>query len=355
MSEITIQNNVRLAPYTSFQVGGVAEHFTLVKNSDELIEALKCTLPTSPLWTIGYGSNTLISDKGLPGMTLCIQGGDITVQGTEIIADAGAWWDDVVVAAIHSRLWGIELMSEIPGSVGGSTFINITAYGQSIGNRISWIEVWDRETSTTVRLEGKDLSWGYKTSVFQTEKGKNWIILRICLSLSPEKTDNLTYQKAVDVANELNLQLDSLTDRRKVITEARRRAGSLWRPENKDTDARTAGSFFRNTVVSAELAEQIISFDETGKTAEQIKSMNKVHAGDTQKVSAAHILLAAGFKRGQYFQNVKLNDHNVLKIEALPGATAQDVYNTMLEIQEKVRVTLGIDLEPEVRLLGDFS
>ena len=128
-----IQNNVAIAPYTSFGVGGNAEYFALVHNTDELIEALKCTLPDMPLWLIGFGSNSLVSDQGLPGMTLCIQQGEINVEGTTIIADAGVWWDDVVQTAIAHNLWGIELMSEIPGSVGGSTFINITAYGQSLG------------------------------------------------------------------------------------------------------------------------------------------------------------------------------------------------------------------------------
>jgi UDP-N-acetylmuramate dehydrogenase len=356
MSKITIQKNIPLAPYTSFKVGGPAEYFSLVRNSEDLLEALQCTLPETPLWIIGYGSNSLISDAGLPGMTICVQGGAISCNDTEIIADAGAWWDDVVTTAIASNLWGIELMSEIPGSVGGSTFINITAYGQSLGSRITWVEVWDRQTSSVKRVHAPELSWGYKNSVFQTEKGKNWIILRVCLSLSKKKTQELTYQKALDVANEFSLKSDSLTDRRKIIVETRRRAGSLWKAKEKDSsEARTAGSFFRNTTVPEGIAQKIIRFDESGKTEEQIKKMNEVHAGDARKVSAAHILLAAGFKRGQKFNNVKLNENNVLKIEALPGATAQDIYTTMLDIQQKVRETLNIKLEPEVRLLGDFS
>lgn len=352
----TIKQNVLLAPYTSFGVGGPADNFSLVHNADELHEALLCTLPDTQLWTIGYGSNCLISDKGLPGMTICIRGGDIHVdtEKNQILADAGAWWDDVVLTAIQHNLWGIELMSEVPGSVGASVFINITAYGQSVGSVVEWIEVWDRKNSSIKKLNRDDLSWDYKQSIFQTDDGKDYIVLRICLQLSADRTTDVTYQKAIDIADEMNISLDDLHNRRKIIIEARRRAGSLWKPDGKEAH-RTAGSFFRNVLVSPQKAAEIISFDESGKTSAEIKKMNQVHAGNEQKVSAAHILLAAGFHRGQTWGAVRLHEDNVLKIEALPGATAKDVYNVMVKIQETVSRKLHIVLEPEVRLLGDFS
>lgn len=349
-----IQNQVLLAPYTSFNVGGPAEHFALVDNADDLLEALKCTLPSTPLWTLGYGSNCLISDKGLNGMTVVIKGGEIKVEDSVVIADAGAWWDDVVMSSIQHGLWGLELMSEIPGSVGASVFINITAYGQSVGKRVLWIDVWNRESSSVERLKQEDLQWGYKDSLFQHEDGKKYVILKAAFQLSDSKTEELTYQKALDVAEELDLDVESLVERRDIIIEARRRAGSLWHPG--DTGSKTVGSFFRNPFVSAEQVDKIIAHDETGKTAEQIRNMNLVHGGDSHRVSAAHVMLAAGFKRGQTFADgkVKLNDQNLLKIEALESATANDIYETMKHIQAVVKETLGIDLEPEARILGEF-
>lgn len=356
MDELTIQEHVSLAPYTSFGVGGNAEYFSLVKNADQLEESLKCTLPETQLWMIGYGSNCLISDKGLLGMTICARGGEISIEEDKVIADAGAWWDDVVVKSIDAGLWGVELMSEIPGSVGGSTFINITAYGQSLGERVQWIDVWDRKNSEVRRLVSEDLEWGYKTSIFQDAQNSHYIVLRVCLQLSGKKTTELQYQKAIDVADELNLNIDSLSNRRDIIIEARKRAGSLWHYNGGDSEEKTVGSFFRNPKVSREQAEKIIAFDESGKTAAQIKLMNKVHGGDEQRVSAAHVMLAAGFKRGQTFAEgrVKLNEKNLLKIEALKGATAQDIYDTMRTIQVSVEKQLSVKLEPEARILGEF-
>lgn len=350
---MNIQSNVLLAPYTSFQVGGTAEHFALVEDYNALTEALKCTLESTQLWLLGYGSNSLISDHGLSGMVLCIRGGGVEIKDSiTIVADAGAWWDDVVTSSIAHNLWGIELLSEVPGSVGAALYINIAAYGQSIGERVAWIDVWDRKLSVEKRFFAEELAWGYKTSIFQDPQNSHLVILRAGFTLSTKKTTELTYQKAVDIATEEKLDANDLQARRRIIVEARNQAGSLWKPEQQKNH--TVGSFFRNPVVTQEQADFILTQDESGKTAEQLKKMNQVHGGSEQRVSAAHVMLAAGFKRGQQWGNVKLNEQNLLKIEALDGASAQDIYNVAMHIQQTCLEKTGIALEPEARILGDF-
>lgn len=353
MNTMNIQSNVMLAPYTSFNVGGPAEHFTLAIDAEALIECLKCTLPSTPLWLFGYGSNSLVSDNGLPGMTICIRGGSVQVEDTTIIADAGAWWDDVVTSAIAHNIWGIELLSLVPGSVGAALYINIAAYGQSIGEHVEWIEVWDRTASTLKRITKDKLEWGYKSSLFQKPTMSHLVIVRAAFRLSKKQTTTLAYQKALDIAQELELDPNSLSDRREIIKEARLRAGSLWNPGEKSNH--TVGSFFRNPIVSQETAEMVMSYDETGKALADLRKMNQVHGGDEQRVSAAHVMLAAGFKRGQTWNHVKLNEHNLLKIEALDGATAQEIFNVSQEIQATCQEKLGVTLQPEARILGDFS
>lgn len=348
-----IEQNILLAPYTSFGVGGPAEHFALIQSSEALVEALKCTTAETELHIIGYGSNSLISDRGLSGLTLCIRGGNIQKEGTTIIADAGAWWDDVVQLAIAHNLWGIECLSAVPGSVGAGLYINIAAYGQSIGEHVAWIEVWNRDLSEIQRLSASDLSWGYKKSIFQESQYANLVIIRACFQLNTSSEDSLSYQKALDVAKEMAFDINTLSGRRKAIMETRKRAGSLWHPD--DDSNHTVGSFFRNPVVSKEQAERVMSFDESGKTAEEIRRMNKVHGGDEQRVSAAHVMLAAGFHRGQTWEKVKLNEKNLLKIEALPGAKAEDIYRVAMIIEKKCLEITGIKLTPEARILGSFN
>lgn len=347
-----LQQNVPLANYTSFGLGGPAENFIEVHNTDELLDVLKHT-DITPLWLLGFGSNTLISDEGLTGLVISIRGGQTQLEDTYITADAGCWWDDIVKTAIDHNLWGTELMSEIPGSVGAALYINITAYGQSLGPLVEWVDVWNQNSHHVQRLGADDLSWDYKSSIFQKPENQHLIILRVCLKLRNEQHDELVYQKALDVAEELSLDTNNLKDRRKIIIEARKRAGSLWEPTTRGTH--TAGSFFRNPVVPEEVANYVMNFDESGKTPEEIKKMNHVHGGNEKRVSAAHVMLATGFKRGQQWNKVKLNDQNLLKIEALPGATAQEVYSVALEIKTTCQKKLGITLEPEARILGHFN
>ncbi len=345
-----IQEETSLASLTSLGVGGNAEKLIIVESAEELIKSLR---ENNQYTLLGYGCNSLISDSGITGVTISPRGGNITFEDNVVVADSGVWWDDLVMESIDNGLWGLELTSEVPGSVGAATYINITAYGQALSDSVIWVEAWDKVLNKVIKLAGDQLNWCYKSSFFQAE-GERYVVIRTAFQLSYTPTHELTYQKALDVAQEMNLDISLLSDRRRIIVEARIRAGSIWRKDDENAE-RTAGSFFRNPIVGPELAEKIISFDESGKTAEQIKNMNKVHGGSEVRVSAAHVMLASGFTRGKTWNKVKLNDKNVLKIETLPGATAQEVYDVMKEIQKTCQEKVGVNLEPEVQIIGDFS
>ncbi len=158
----------------------------------------------------------------------------------------------------------------------------------------------------------------------------------------------------MSVAEELGSDIETLAGRRAAIIETRRRAGSLYHPNDKHGQ-RTAGSFFKNPMVSTEKATMLASFDESGKTLERINEQNRIHGGDSHRASAAHVLLAAGFSRGQTWNHVRLHPDHVLKVETLPEATAQEVYEVAQEIITTVKHKLDITIVPEVRFLGDFS
>lgn len=344
-----IQSNVPLANMTSFGVGGEAEKLITITSSSEVDTALEES-GQERLWLLGHGTNVLISDEGLSGTTLRFADGEITANGKLLVADAGVAWDELVQTAIGQGLWGVELTSGVPGSVGAAVFINITAYGQSNSDRLQWVEAVDCRTMKLVKLDASELKWGYKTSVFQEDE--RYIITRAAYELSDAPTGELSYQSALNVAADMKLEPDTLQNRRDIILETRRQAGSLF--SFKPDDAKTVGSFFRNPLVTPEQAEAVISFDESGKTKEQVEKMNREHGGDELRVSAAHVLLAAGFKRGQNWGPVRLHPDHVLKIENAGGATAQQIYDVAQEIMHSVKEKLDITLEPEARILGEF-
>lgn len=348
---MNVLTHTRLAPYTSFECGGPSERLVITKNYDEVVRA---TNEHSPSWLLGFGCNVLISDAGLPGTTILCRGGQVMREENVLIADAGAWWDDVVLSAIKARLWGIELMSAIPGGVGAAVVGNIAAYGQAVADTLAWVEVYDNQQHAVRRVEPAELQLSYRFSALQTEL-KHLTILRAAFALSSHPTHEVTYQSALDAAHQNGFDIATLDGRRQTILKARHSAGSLWDFRDPTHRSKTAGSFFRNPLVSAEQAEHIVAFDETGKSALLIKQMNSVHGGDSLRVSAAHVLLAAGYKRGQNWGDVRLHPEHVQKIENTAQASAQDIYNVAHEIMHTVQTKLGISLVPEVRFLGEFQ
>lgn len=344
------QHGIQLKDYTSLKVGGAAETLYTPESYDEVLHLLN-DHSNDIQWVLGYGSNVLISDSGLPGGTLMWHGGSIDIDGDTATVDAGVWWDDFVETTIEHGLWGVELMSGIPSSVGGAVFGNIAAYGQQVSDTLEWIEVYDRHTRKITKLTNSEITFGYRSSSLQQQR--NLMIMRACFHLSQSPIQQLKYDSALIIAEEKNYDISTLAGRRLTIIETRRRAGSIYHPNDPNAE-RTAGSFFKNPLVSKELATELASYDETGKTIERIQNQSKIHGGSDQRVSAAYVLFAAGYQRGQTWDKVRLHPRHVLKVETLPGATAQEVFDVSTEIVHAVKHKLDIDLEPEVKFLGNF-
>lgn len=348
--------NTSLAPLTSLAVGGPAEQLYTCTSTEELQTVLAKTPGEHP-WVLGYGANVLISDAGLPGTTVLIRNTNISRQNDTnlVVVDAGVWWDDLVQFAIREDLWGLELMSGIPGGVGAAIVGNIAAYGQAVADTVQWVEVLDVKTNQVQQLPADQLGLSYRFSSFHTEQFKDLIIVRAAFALTSQPAKEVVYQTALDVAAEFGHDLSTLAGCRETILKTRERAGSLWDYRTPDAHLHTAGSFFRNPTVDTETAEKLMSYDETGRSLELLKKMNQVHGGEQKRVSAAHVLLAAGFQRGQTWGAVRLHPDHILKIENTGGATAQDIYSVAMEIVHTVKSRLNIDLSPEVRFLGEFK
>ena len=341
-----------LALLTSFKTGGFAESAILLDDVSQFDTALE-QASGAPFWFMGFGSNSLVSDQGLPGTTIIMRNGTIRRVGELIVADAGVWWDDLVQYAIAHDAWGLECMSAIPGGVGAAVVGNIAAYGQAVADTLVWADVCDSENGICRKMQASELGLQYRSSEL-LQSNRSLVVLRAAFKLSPEPTKELVYESALAIAREQQLDLNTLSGRRETIIKTRETAGSLWDYRDPLAD-RTAGSFFRNPLVDTVSAERIMSYDETGKSLELLKKMNQVHGGETSRVSAAHVLLAAGFVRGQTWGDVRLHPQHVLKIENAGNATSQEIYDVSREIIDTVKTKLGVDLVPEIRSMGEFS
>lgn len=345
-----VQHNVPLDRVTSLRVGGPAVNLIELEPGDNLEEAVSSA--DGPVRVLGYGTNVLISDNGLDGSVILNRGGHIAVEGERIRADSGADWDELVRAAIANNLWGLEFSSGVPGGVGAAVAGSIAAYGHRVSDRFVEAKVLNIADGSIENWDASIFNFGYRRSDIQLPEKSHYVILEAVFGLSRQPTGDLEYDSALKAAQDLGLKPDSLENRRAVIMEARRRAGSLLNDQAEGPW--TAGSFFKNPLVDESQIDSIIAHDENGVTKEKLLRQNRIHGGEKARVSAAHVLLAAGFKRGQTWGSVRLHPQHVLKIENTGGATASQIHTVASEIMDTVQAKLDIALEPEVRFLGEF-
>src|SRR5687768_17612586 len=168
------QAGVPLAPLTTLAVGGPARWFVRATTAEEAAAAMRWSGDKRlPLFVLGGGSNLVIADAGFEGLVLQVAFGGLDFRAlgntTVIRAGAGERWDDVVAAAVSRRLAGLECLSGIPGTAGGTPIQNVGAYGQDVSHSITGVTVVDRTTGTTSALAGADCRFGYRTSRFKAE------------------------------------------------------------------------------------------------------------------------------------------------------------------------------------------
>ena len=254
-----ILQNVPLAQYTSLRVGGAADKLIKLEKGDDLKETI--AKADIPIWVLGFGTNALISDKGLPGTAILNQLGDVELLNDgKIRADSGANWDELIQTAVAHNLWGLEFTSGVPGGVGAAVVGNIAAYGHKLSDCFLEAEILNLKDNSVQTWHKDDFDFNYRSSKLQSSDNKDLIVLHVTLQLSSNSTGDLEYESALKTARNLNLELNTLGNRRKIIMETRRKAGSLL--TDNQTGPWTAGSFFKNPFASEEQVQAIIAHEE---------------------------------------------------------------------------------------------
>ena len=145
---MNIRENEPLAPLTTLQVGGPARYLAEAKNEEDVREATRFAQARRlPLFVLGGGSNLVVADSGWPGLVLKIAIGEINRQaeGGSALFDAGGGldWDDFAAHTVSQNCAGVECLSGIPGSVGGTPVQNVGAYGQEVSATIESVRTFD--------------------------------------------------------------------------------------------------------------------------------------------------------------------------------------------------------------------
>ena len=371
ISTVTIQENVPLAPLTTLQVGGAARYFAELRREDEVQEAAQfAKLRSLPLFVLGGGSNLVVADSGWPGLVLRIAIGGIAnpttndATGNAVLFSVGAGvnWDDFVAQAVAQNCAGVECLSGIPGSVGGTPVQNVGAYGQEVADTIESVRALDLRASDLkqnriVLLPKPACGFRYRASIFNSAECGRYIILRVNYRLQRGGAPNLKYadlqkyfagrdRESFSERPANKKTTPSLTETRAAVREIRRSKGMLIVPG--DEDCRSAGSFFKNPVLSAaqfkELAERAAS------KGLEIPSYPALDA--QQKVSAAWLVEHAGFSKGYATGAAAISHKHALALINRGNAKASDIVRLKDEIQRGVQEAWGILLEPEPVFVG---
>ncbi len=193
--------NISLAPLTTLKIGGPARYFVEAGNIGDVQEAFSYARSRDlPLFVLGGGSNLLIADAGWPGLVLKIAIPGISQRSGqdedgEILFDAGAGesWDKFVSHTVMARCAGLECLSGIPGSVGGTPVQNVGAYGQEVAETIASVQVLDTKDGQVRELCTKACGFSYRSSIFNTTERGRFIVLRVTYALTPEGKPRITY------------------------------------------------------------------------------------------------------------------------------------------------------------------
>ncbi len=333
---IAIERDVPLAPLTTLGVGGPAKRFAKLDQL-HLVGAVVQSAKTAgwPVLVIGGGSNLVVGDAGWDGLVLQIALAGVHVERdgdhTLVWPRAGVVWDDFVGAAVDDKLAGIECLSGIPGLVGATPMQNVGAYGQEVADTIVSVRVYDRERDELATFTREQCRFGYRTSVFRGSD--RWIVLDVRFRL--ERSELSAPIRYAELANALGIREGErapLKTVRETVIALRRGKGMVVDPA--DPESRSAGSFFTNPIVDAQLAGRI-----GGPQWPQ--------PDGRVKLSAAWLIEHAGFAKGDTRGRVGISRKHALALVNRGGATASELLALAREIQDRVREVHGVALCPE--------
>jgi UDP-N-acetylmuramate dehydrogenase len=345
-----LQENVVLAPLTTLQVGGPARYFVEARSMAEVREAVGYARSHGvPLFVLGGGSNLVVSDSGWPGLVLKVGIAGIEESGhnglMQFEVGAGEEWDKFVAAAVARNCAGVECLSGIPGSVGGTPVQNVGAYGQEVAQTIDGVQALDLKDGEVRELCREACGFNYRTSIFNTSERGRYIILRVTYGLTPGGEPCIQYADLKKYFAGWSLK-PTLRETRDAVRRIRASKAMLIVPG--DEDCRSAGSFFKNPILLTEKWQEINQ--RAAALRLHIPSYPALEA--QRKVSAAWLVEHSGFSKGYGAGRVGISRKHALALVNRGGASAAEILALKEQIQSRVEEIWGIRLEPEPVFLG---
>jgi UDP-N-acetylmuramate dehydrogenase len=291
-----VERDYPLARLTTIRAGGRAELFARPEDESELTELVSWAAGEGlEVGTVGSGSNLLVSDRGVRGLVLKLGGalGAIDREGSRVVCGGGARLPSAAAKAAGWGLTGLEFGINIPGTVGGAVKMNANAYGGELGRVLEWVDVCTADGLD--RRPASALGFAYRRS--NLEVG--------------EVVSRASFQLAEGNPQEIKGTMAEMRGMRR---------------EAQPSGIKTFGSTFKNPTDDPR----------------------------AKGLSAGQLLAEAGC-RGLQVGGARLSEVHANFVENAGGATTDDVLALMAEARRRVHERFGLELEPEVQVLGEVE
>lgn len=340
----------RLAPHTTFRVGGPARRLVTADTEADLIAEVRAAdrdaePGVEPARVLGGGSNVLIGDDGVGGTVVRVATRGVHVEesgcsGAIVTVAAGENWDALVARAVEEE-WGggIECLAGIPGLVGATPIQNVGAYGSEVSQLIASVRTWDRATDRQATFAVADCGFAFRSSRFKADPNR-YLILAVTFQLplgslsAPIRYPELARTLGVAVGERV-----PAARAREAVLRLRRAKGMVL--DETDPDSWSAGSFFINPILDPDRAAGLPEGAPRFRTPD-----------GRVKTSAAWLIEQSGFGKGYGRPPATLSTKHALALTNRGGATAVDLLELAREIRTGVEARFGIRLVPEPMLWG---
>jgi UDP-N-acetylmuramate dehydrogenase len=346
LGKMQFLDNVPLAPYTTFHIGGPALWFAQAECEDDITAGIQFAAERGlRLFILGGGSNLLVSDEGFPGLVLriALRGISSAIENGRLLisASAGEDWDGLVSYSVDAESAGLECLSGIPGTVGGTPVQNVGAYGQEVSQTIVRVRAFDRETERFVDLPASACGFSYRRSIFNSTARERYVVSRVDYALRKDGAATFSYADLTRCFAARNIAAPTVAEVREAVRSVRAQKGMLLTPG--DADCRSAGSFFKNPVVPAAMLDTLAE-----KLGVQRSSIPAYPAQEGEvKLSAAWLIERAGFPKGYILGKAGISSRHTLALINRGAATAGDILALRDKIVQTVAARFAIRLEPE--------
>ncbi|MEQ4531556.1 MAG: UDP-N-acetylmuramate dehydrogenase [Mixta sp.] len=321
----------------TFAIETVAEKVVFAESSQDILVAWReCQQRNLPFLLLGEGSNILFLES-FNGIIVVNRLKGITVNEDDkswhVQAGAGENWHALVTYTLQQGINGLENLALIPGRVGSAPIQNIGAYGVELKDVCEWVDVLDLQSGLVTRFSAAQCQFGYRDSIFKHQLQHGHVIISVGFNLPKQ------WQPVMSYGDLAKLDPATVTAQQIFDSVCQMRRSKL--PDPAITG--NAGSFFKNPVINAAQAANLLS---------QFPQAPHYPQGNGDvKLAAGWLIDQCGLK-GYRIGGAAVHQQQALVLINAEDASAQDIVALAHEVRQRVGERFNVWLEPEVRFIG---